>query len=262
MPTIRRGDVDLYFSDSGSGPAALLHTGGGGDGRMWEQAGYVSGLDAYRLLVLDHRGHGRSGKPASLESHRMGEYVADVIAVLDAAGAERAAFVGYSGGASVAFAAAAMHPERIAAVVGIGTVGGPDEAKVDQLPFVAHVRQVGMAHTMQEYSDQEPEPAPTWLLQNLASTNTEMFALLLEGWSSDPGNWVYLPHIQAPTLLVCGDLEEDDSMAEPHLVEAARTLQIGEAVVLPGIAHLQVFWRSDLTLPVVQNFLRRRYPPA
>ena len=119
-----------------------------------------------------------------------------------------------------------------------------------------------MTQAMKEFFDEEPEPAPTWLLQNLSSTDTEMFALLLEGWSSDPGNWAYLPHIQAPTLLVCGDLEEDYNQAKQHLVEAARTLQIGEAVVLPGIAHLQVFWRSDVTLPVVQDFLRRRYPPA
>ncbi len=34
MPYVSRADVRLYYEDAGSGPVVLLHTGGGGDGRM------------------------------------------------------------------------------------------------------------------------------------------------------------------------------------------------------------------------------------
>jgi pimeloyl-ACP methyl ester carboxylesterase len=59
----------------------------------------------------------------------MGEYVADVLAVMDAAGVERAALVGYSDGANLFFRLAAEHPERVAAVVCIGGVYHPDDTK-------------------------------------------------------------------------------------------------------------------------------------
>src|SRR5215471_12218090 len=100
MPYVNRAGVRLYYEHAGSGPVVLLHTGGGGDGRMWELAGYTGTLTGYRTLLMDHRGHGRSDCPAGLAAHRMSEYVADVIAVLDDAGVDRAALVGYSFGAA------------------------------------------------------------------------------------------------------------------------------------------------------------------
>jgi pimeloyl-ACP methyl ester carboxylesterase len=259
MPTVRRGDVDLHYTDSGAGPVVLLHTGGCGDGRMWDQAGYTIELAGYRILNLDHRGHGRSGKPASRSAHRLTEYVEDVIAVLDAARADRASVIGYSAGASVAYATAAAWPDRIGAVIGIGAVGPPHVDVDDDSLLIGRVREVGTAAVMQEFSDGEPEPAPDWLLDNLSTTDAEMFALLLEGWSTAPTNWEILANVRAATLLVGGELEEQ--CAETHLRDAARMLPHGEAAVVPGIGHLQVFWRTDLTLPVITGFVRRVWPP-
>jgi hypothetical protein len=39
---------------------------------------------------------------------------------------------------------------------------------------------------MEEIAAEEPEPAPGWLLDNLAGTQAEMFALMLEAWASEP----------------------------------------------------------------------------
>jgi pimeloyl-ACP methyl ester carboxylesterase len=127
VPTIERNGVGLYYEVTGDGPAVLLHTGGGGDGRMWTLAGYTEDLRAHRSLLLDHRGRGRSDQPAGIAAHRIEEYVADVIAVLDAAGVDRAAMVGYSAGAGVGFRVAAAYPDRISALVAIGNVPEPDE---------------------------------------------------------------------------------------------------------------------------------------
>ena len=101
MPYTRRAGVRLHYQDAGSGSAVLLHTGGG-DGRMWELAGYTAALAEYRTLVLDHRGHGGSDCPAGVSAHRLGEYADEVIAVLDAAEVGTAALVGYSAGARIA----------------------------------------------------------------------------------------------------------------------------------------------------------------
>lgn len=258
MPTVTRSGMTLYFEDRGAGHPVLFHTGGGGDHRMWELAGYTSLLAGYRHLLLDHRGHGRSGCPAGVEAHRVEEYAADVVAVLDAAEVEQAVLLGYSGGATVAYHVAARHPERCRALVGIGSLPEPGSDPGPNLETAAHLRQVGMRALMEEMAAEEDEAAPQWLIDNLATTDTEMFALLLEGWAAAPSLWALFPAIAAPTLLVVGQHEQEPGDAE----RAARRLVQGQSVVLPGYGHLQAFWHGEVTGPVIADFLDGLPAPA
>jgi pimeloyl-ACP methyl ester carboxylesterase len=250
MSLVEREGVGLFFTDDGNGMPVLLHTGGGGDGRMWELAGYTRALSGFRRLVLDHRGHGRSDRPTDPGEHRIGEYVADVLAVLDAAQVERAAIVGYSAGASVAYAVAAAHPDRVSAVAALGNVPVPDLDPTADLDLAALVRSRGMRALMEELAAAETEPAPAWLVDNLADTPAEMFALLLEAWA-DEDSFDDLTRIACPTLLVCGELEQEPSAPS----RAAGQLADGRAVVLPGFGHLQTFWHGEVTAPIVVDFL-------
>lgn len=260
MPQAYRDGVRLFYDDVGAGPAVLLHTGGGGDGRMWREAGYVSALPGYRVLSLDHRGHGRSDKPADRAQHHLSEYVADVIAVLDEAAVDRTVLIGYSFGARVAYAVAANHPDRVTAVVGLGTLHPPDEDPAADAEWAAEVRAQGMRAAMEAIADDEPEPAPSWLIDNLASTDPEMFALLLEGLTTSPTVWDDLPAITAPVLILCGEREGEGA---GRLAQAAvGRLRQGRQIVFPGLAHLQLFWRSDLTLAPITTFLRQTAPPS
>ena len=260
MPYVGRAGVRLYYEDAGSGPVVLLHTGGGGDSRMWELAGYTTALAGYRTLLMDHRGHGRSDCPPGLPAHRMSEYVADVIAVLDDAGAGRAALVGYSAGAAVAYAVASRHPARVAAVAGIGAVGAPDEDDGDVTAHAAEIRSDGMRAAMEQIAAEEPQRPPDWLIDNLAGTDAEMFALLVEAWAGGPGSWADFPAIQAPALIICGENEEPD--AAGHAWLAAQTLPHGSVAVLPGLYHLQAFWRTDQSCPPLTGFLREHWMSA
>ena len=71
-----------------------------------------------RLITFDRRGQGLSDRPAvfTIEDHAR-----DVVAVLDAAGSERAALIGISEGGPASIMAAATHPDRISSLVLIGT---------------------------------------------------------------------------------------------------------------------------------------------
>jgi pimeloyl-ACP methyl ester carboxylesterase len=106
--------------------------------------GMTSGHMAYRavarelcanapvcLLAPDLRGRGRSAHLP--EPYGMAEHVADVNAVLDHAGADRAIVVGHSMGSNIAARFAADHPERAAAVVLIdsGLPFRPDDIEFD-----------------------------------------------------------------------------------------------------------------------------------
>jgi pimeloyl-ACP methyl ester carboxylesterase len=256
VPIVTRDGVRLHYSEVGDGPPVFFHTGGGGDSTMWKAAGYLEALPGRRHLLFDHRGHGRSDQPKDLEAHRMDEYIADVIAVLDAAGVDRAAMVGYSDGAYVIYSLAARHPDRVAAIVGIGGVAPPNDTNDWRLQLAAEVRQIGVGAYIERMSASEAEPAPPWLMANLAATPTEMFALELEGWATATPEGDNFKDIAAPTLIVCGDSENTDGAAEL----AVELLSNGTAEVIPGFGHLQSFWRTDVTAPIISDFLTRHVP--
>jgi len=254
VPQITRGGVALHYLDVGQGPPIFFHTGGGGDGTMWQSAGYLDALPGRRYILFDHRGHGRSGKPHDLKAHAMDEYVADVIAVLDAAGVERCAVIGYSDGARLLYRLATRHPDRVTAVVGIGGVDHPDDDSAAwRRGLGREIRATGLQTWLESMSGGESEPAPQWLMDNLASTTTEMFVLEVEAWAEDPDECADFPHISAPTLIVCGESENTDGASEL----AMQALPDGEMAVMPGFGHLQAFWRSDVTGPIIARFLAR-----
>jgi pimeloyl-ACP methyl ester carboxylesterase len=251
MPFVSREGVRLYYASAGQGPTVLFHTGGCGDGRMWEWAGYTATITGCRRVLLDHRGHGRSDSPTTVEGHMMGEYVADVVAVLDHLGVQRAALVGYSGGAATAYAVAADHPDRVSGVVGLGGVGSPGTDFSELADLAVDVRDRGTRAAIEAMAAIESEPCPPWLVDHLATTSTEMFALLLEGHSRAEGEWAWLPRIQAPTLIIAGS--EEDEFGET--AQAAAAVPDGEAVLLPGLGHLQAFWHAEKTAPIIRDFL-------
>jgi pimeloyl-ACP methyl ester carboxylesterase len=72
-----------------------------------------------RLIRFDKRGTGMSDRPSGIPD--LETRMHDVLAVMDAAGSERAVLCGYSEGGPMAMLMAAMHPERVAGLVLYGT---------------------------------------------------------------------------------------------------------------------------------------------
>jgi hypothetical protein len=57
-------------------------------------------------------------------------------------------------------------------------------------------------------------------------------------------------------LIVCGEAENEDGSA----ALAGAALADGEVVCIPRFGHLQVFWASDTTAPIIARFLERVRP--
>jgi pimeloyl-ACP methyl ester carboxylesterase len=75
----------------------------------------VSALaERFRVVVIDGRGTGLSGRPQVTEAYRTDAFAADALAVLDAVGVETAHLVGLSFGGHLAALLAARHPRRVA----------------------------------------------------------------------------------------------------------------------------------------------------
>lgn len=128
MPTIDRNGVRIYYEDEGRGPALLLTHGYSATLRMWEPQ-VVALASRFRVLRWDMRGHGASDSPADPGAYTHAATVADMAAVLDAAGVDRAVVGGLSLGGYMSLEFHLAHPERVRALVLCDT--GPGYKKDD-----------------------------------------------------------------------------------------------------------------------------------
>jgi pimeloyl-ACP methyl ester carboxylesterase len=119
---VTRDGVHVAYQTVGDGPIDVLAV-----------PGFVSHLDMWwdaptdrlvrrlasfsRLILFDKRGMGLSDRPAHVDVEH---WVADAVAVLDAAGSERAVILGISAGSPTAALLAASHPERARSLIMYG----------------------------------------------------------------------------------------------------------------------------------------------
>lgn len=128
MATLNRNGVNLHYVDEGSGPAILLTHGFGASSRMWE--GQVEAFrDRYRIIAWDMRGHGDTDSPEDPSEYTEPATVADIAAILDACGLDRAVIGGLSLGGYMSLAFNLAHPERTDALMLFDTGPGYNNPK-------------------------------------------------------------------------------------------------------------------------------------
>ena len=112
------------------GVPLLLTHGFGATAGMWDPN--IDALSVDRpVIVWDQRGHGSSDAPDDMNRYTEQISVADMAAILDAAGADRAVLGGMSLGGYLSLAFHLVHPQRVAALVLVDTGPGyrNDEAR-------------------------------------------------------------------------------------------------------------------------------------
>jgi pimeloyl-ACP methyl ester carboxylesterase len=125
MRRIEGDGITLAVHDEGEGPAVLLLHGFPDSSQVWRNQ-VPSLVDAgFRVIAPDLRGFGESDKPEAVDDYRVTRSLADVVAILDALGVERAHVVGHDWGAGLAWAAAGLAPERVDRLV-VMSVGHPN----------------------------------------------------------------------------------------------------------------------------------------
>jgi len=116
---LRVSDVhELYFEESGNPqgqPVVFVHGGPGGGTEPKHRRFFDPA--AYRIVLFDQRGCGKSTPHASLEDNTTWHLVADMEALRGHLGIERWQVFGGSWGSTLALAYAEAHPERVTGLV-------------------------------------------------------------------------------------------------------------------------------------------------
>jgi 3-oxoadipate enol-lactonase len=114
----------LFYHDEGTGRPVMLIHGVGADSSSWDEIA-PNLAQHFRVLRLDLRGHGRSGRIEG--ACTLDDFIHDVLDVMDEAGVAKADVVGFSLGGLIAQGIALSHPNRVDRLALISAVAGRTE---------------------------------------------------------------------------------------------------------------------------------------
>lgn len=223
---------------------------------------YLRGLARFaRVITFDKRGTGLSDRTATVAL--LEERIDDLLAVMDAAGSERAAVFGLSEGGTLAVGLAAQHPHRVSHLVLCGAaawyVGDTDEGAfldpdVEPMLVAMVIDQWGggaLSRLLAPSLEENPGNAPLYGKLERHSAGPSGMRQLWE-WTSRADVRPLLSSIKAPTLVMRRAEEIASRRSSQYLVEhidGARFLEV------PGVDHLP--WVGDwrAVVNVVEEFV-------
>jgi len=116
---IETNGIRLNIAEQGEGPLVVLAHGFPESCYSWRHQIGALAAAGFHVVAPDMRGYGKSDAPQPIDQYTMLHLVGDMVGVLDALGAPTAVIVGHDWGASVAWQAALLRPDRFRAVVAL-----------------------------------------------------------------------------------------------------------------------------------------------
>lgn len=215
MPELRSFDgTTIAYTDDGDGaPVVLLHGFAADTEANWRACGVLDALLAAgrRVIGVDARGHGRSGKPHDPAAYGNNAMVHDVRAVFDHLDLASADVVGYSMG-SLTTSRFAPGEARVRSIVLGGVGAGIDlPRRVETSNVIADALEADDPSTI-------TDPTGKGFRRFADSTGADRHALAAlqrAPWREDA---VDLATITVPTLVLTGD--RDELVGSPHALAA------------------------------------------
>lgn len=206
----------------------------------------------FRVMTMDGRGTGRSGRPRGQAAYSFDHFHADFVAVLDALGIDRVALIGHSAAAMIALRVAAEQPERVTHLI---TVGGFADSLVEGEAMERRMARESalLARDWPGYLDDFmscifTEPHSTKAYEDGVhygwATERDVIAWVRHAWL-DQDLREHARRVRCPTLVIHGD----DDRRVPHvkgaeihrLVPGAKLLTIGGGGHVPMARDPVVF---------------------
>ena len=267
--TVRSGSAALAVGDSGTGsPIVFLHAGVA-DRRAWRPCidALAGMMGSFRAIAYDRRGFGETVFTKERYSR-----VADLIAVLDACEIEQAVLVGNSQGGRVAIDAAISHPDRVRALVLIGTAvsGAPDvetyapatQQLIERIEAAENAGDLDAVNRLEAHlwldgpSTSEGRVGGTARSLFLNMNNRALLAGDAGVVTDEIDAWNLLPTLKIPVSILIGDLDLS------HLLDRSRQMStaiaVAELVVLDGCAHMPALESPTRCARLIADFLDRR----
>jgi pimeloyl-ACP methyl ester carboxylesterase len=264
---VETNGTQLYYEMMGEGhPLVLLH-GGYMDRRMWDDQ-FRTFAQYYRVIRYDIRGFGKSELPQIAYSDRR-----DLYDLLTHLGIEKAYLLGLSLGGGIAIDFTLEHPERVDALVLVGSnvTGAPipqiltqEEIQVligQQQPMQAAISS-GSVSAMLDAVMNHPTLVPSEdypsarqrVRENLSEYSFVWVLNPAPRQELEPPAWGRLREIAVPTLIVVG--EDDSFLLHRFADQLEREIADAKRVKIPGTHHMPNMEKPEEFNRIVLDFLK------
>jgi pimeloyl-ACP methyl ester carboxylesterase len=268
----RSGDVNIAYQVVGSGPTDIVFVMGWVSHLeyFWNEPSFAAFLTRLssmaRLILFDKRGTGLSDPVPISELPTLEQRMADVQAVMDAAGSTRAVLMGVSEGGPLCAVFAATHPEQTAALVMIGSYARREWAADYPWGPTAEERERFLRTIIDEWGGPVgiEERAPSraldpdfrnWWAAYLRMGASPGAAVALTRMNAEVDVRDVLPAIRVPALVLhrTGDrvLKIEEGRYLASLIPGATMIE------LPGDDHLPFVGDQIAMLTEISQFLKR-----
>jgi pimeloyl-ACP methyl ester carboxylesterase len=126
---VETNGIRIHVAEQGDGPLVLLCHGFPELWYSWRHQLSALAAAGFHAVAPDMRGYGQTDRPEVIDQYTLLHLVGDMVGLLDALGHETAVIVSHDWGASVAWHAALLRPDRFRAVIGLSVPfipRGPD----------------------------------------------------------------------------------------------------------------------------------------
>jgi len=230
MPSFHNGPVEIAYLDEGQGePIVLVHGFASNKEVNWVNPGWVSTLTraGRRVIALDNRGHGASGKLYAPEDYATEKMAGDVGALLDHLGIARADVMGYSMGARITAFLAVRAPERVRSAI----LGGLGIRLVDGVGLPQSIAEALEAASLDAVSDPQGRVFRTFAEQT--KSDLRALAACIRG-SRQVLARDEVAGIGMPVLIAVGTKDDVAGSAQ----ELAALIPGAQALDIPGRDHM------------------------
>jgi pimeloyl-ACP methyl ester carboxylesterase len=253
--------VKIRYTVQGQGePVVLIHGFAANLDLNWGLPGVIKALARdYRVIAIDNRGHGKSGKPHSVDQYGM-EMVEDAVRLLDQLKIKKAHFVGYSMGAMLVNKLVVTHPDRVLTAVLGGAAGVRAGAKLAFFEALADSLEKGKGMAplivgLTPIGKQKPTAGQIAAINKVivAGNDTKALAAVVRSWKNLAITTDQFKSNRIPTLAIVGGT---DPLRKS--VEAIQGLMGGleQVIVLPGADHMTALVHAEF-VPSLRRFLAK-----
>ncbi|MGA8257380.1 MAG: alpha/beta hydrolase [Nocardioides sp.] len=255
MPKLNRPGATIHWEERGSGSPLLLIMGTRMSSRMWYP---ILPLLAqhHRVISFDNRG---SGDSSPSEDFTISDLVDDALAVLDAAGVEKAHVYGVSLGGGLALEMGMSHPERVTSLI-LGCVGPKTEVtpehKRSSLIWTLIPTWLKIRLTAKAFYGSECDPDARAIdLRTLREDPYDPATVARQGRATGAYSTTLaeVAAVSAPTLVLHGD--EDKAVPVEGGRKLAELIPGARLIVYPGAGHNYLVGRGQTTAEHVLDFL-------
>jgi pimeloyl-ACP methyl ester carboxylesterase len=267
MPYVKvKDELDIYYEATGQGTPFLFLSETACDGAVWSMYQVTEFSRDHRVVIIDYRGTGLSGKPSAKYSTEM--FANDAAAVLDHLGLEGAVVCGHSMGGRVAQLLALNHPRKVSKLILASSGAAHPEERGIPLRIAKEMAEWGYEkyvrdHTIivgwtEVYARNHMNLIEKYLqvrMANLCPVEFYFRHVLARQEHDTSGR---LKDINVPTLILVGD--DDHFVVSDMSHRAGADLLVqgipnAKLVVLPGERHSYFFTEPERAHRLIREFL-------